>query len=388
MTNFDKEYLELVKKILKEGEEVGNRTGINTIKIPKHIFEFDLAKEFPILETKDVAWKSAIIEMLWIWQMGSNKIKDLHDRGVHIWDDWVVDEDGIYRIYEPEGHSEYDPNREVVVLDPLSTPLDDPLGVRHELKPKYDRNGHIMTAKSIKEGRTIRSAKYFGKSLAGTIGKAYGFYVNRYGMTKNTQYTLKNNPTNRKIVNNLWQMEFLRQAVLPSCVYGSSWDVTGGKLNLIVEQRSCDVPVGLPFNITQYAAFLLMMAQTTHLEPGKMLYVIKDAHIYINQLDGIEELLRREKFYDAMNKESSISLFLEKKKLEEYQSLLNEESPEYSKISSNIKIIDMILESNRPVLELDSSIDDFFKFDNSRELKHTKVKKYKNMGKIKFPVAQ
>lgn len=388
MTNFDKEYLELVKKILKEGTCVENRTGIDTIKIPSHVFEFDLSKEFPILETKDVAWRSAIIEMLWIWQMGSNKISDLHDRGVHIWDDWVVDDDGIYRIYEPKDSCDYDKDKEVVVYDPLSLPLDDVLGVRHEMRPKYDGQGHIMTAKSVREGRTIKAARYFGKSLAGTIGKAYGFYVKRYGMTANTQYVLRNNPTDRKIVNNLWQMEFLRQAVLPSCVYGSSWDVTNGRLNLVVEQRSCDVPVGLPFNVTQYAALLKMLAQTTNLEPGKMLYIIKDAHIYVNQLEGIEEQLRREKLYYELSRESAVSLFMEKKHLEEKLRFLNKNSSEYREIDANIKIIDMLLEYTKPCLELDPSIDDFFDFDNSKELKHVRVKNYKNMGKIKFPVAQ
>ena len=131
MTNFDKEYLELVKKILNEGVEVPNRTGINTIKVPSHSFEFDLSKEFPILETKQTFFKSAIIEMLWIWQMQSNDVRDLHERNVHIWDEWMVDADGIYRIYEPKipgKEYEYDPDREVVVLEPLSVGVDDPFG--------------------------------------------------------------------------------------------------------------------------------------------------------------------------------------------------------------------------------------------------------------------
>lgn len=388
MTNFDKEYLELVKRILKEGIEVENRTGINTIKIPKHIFEFDLSKEFPILQTKDVAWKSAIIEMFWIWQMASNKVTDLHERGVHIWDEWMIDKDGIYRIYEPDGKCDYDPNKEVVVLDPLSTPIDDVLGVRHKLKPKYDDKGNIMTAKSIIEGKTIKTAKYYGKDLAETIGKAYGWYVDRYGMMKNTQYQLKNNPYDRKIVNNLWQLEFFREAVLPSCVYGSSWDVTNGKLNLIVDQRSCDVPVGLPFNVTQYATLLKMLAQVTNLEPGRMLYIIKDAHIYVNQLEGIEELQRREQKYYELSKESSVNLYYEKKRLEQQLKLFSKESKEYKQIDSNIRIIDLILEPTIPELELDPSIDDIFNFDNSKELKHSRVKNYKHMGRIKFPVAQ
>lgn len=388
MTNFDKEYLELVKKILKEGVEVENRTGINTIKISKHIFEFDLAKEFPILQTKDTAWKSAIIEMLWIWQMQSNDVRDLHKRGVHIWDEWMVDEDGIYRIYEPEGTCEYDRDKEVVVLDPLSVGIDDPFAELGPLKPKLDENGKVMTARSIKEGRTIKAAKYYGKEYAHTIGTAYGFITNRYKHTQRVINTIKNNPNCRRMVKSLWQDEFLRTAVLPSCVWATEWNVTDGKVNLQVHQRSCDVPVGLPFNVTQYATFLKMIAQVTNLEPGKMLYTIQDAHLYVNQLEGIEEMLRREKRYQELSRDSSVNLLYEKKLLEEQLSLYDKKSSEYKKIDTDIRIIDIVLDRNRPELWLEESVDDFFNFDNSKELKNVKVKNYKHMGKIKFPVAQ
>ena len=100
MTKFDKQYLELCKRILTEGVEVENRTGINTLKIPSHTFTFNLEDEFPILESKQTAFKTAIIEMLWIWQMQSNDVRELTKRGVHIWDEWMVDEDGIYRTYD------------------------------------------------------------------------------------------------------------------------------------------------------------------------------------------------------------------------------------------------------------------------------------------------
>ena len=103
MTKFDKQYLELVKKILKEGTEVENRTGINTLKISGHYFEFDLQKEFPILQTKYVFWRGAITEMLWIWQMQSNDVRELQNRGIEIWNEWMIDEDGIYYACEKLG---------------------------------------------------------------------------------------------------------------------------------------------------------------------------------------------------------------------------------------------------------------------------------------------
>ena len=86
MTEFDKEYLKLLETILEKGQEVENRTGVNTIKIDKYAFQFDLAKEFPILMTKQLFSRLSITEMLWIWQMASNDVRKLQERNVHIWD--------------------------------------------------------------------------------------------------------------------------------------------------------------------------------------------------------------------------------------------------------------------------------------------------------------
>lgn len=394
MTKFDNEYIKLLNKILKEGVEVENRTGINTIKIPSYNFEFDLSEEFPILQSKQMFYRQAVVEMLWIWQMQSNDVRELHKRNVHIWDEWMIDEDGIYRIYEQGTVTEYDPDREVVVFDPLSLPIDDPYGHRSEIKPKYGDNGKVMMAKSLIPGKNIKSAKYYGKEFAYTIGTAYGFIANRYKKTQNLEYVLKNKIMDRRLVNNLYQDEFLRTAVLPPCVYCNEWDVTGNKLNLRVHQRSCDVPLGLPFNITQYAVFLMMMAQATGLEPGIMSYSIKDAHIYANQIDGIKEQIRRWNLYNTY--ETILGSMTENKLLER-QLYLNDileknkdnlTLEELEKIDSELRIIDMVFNPSTPELWLNPDVDSFFDFDNSKELKDVKVKKYKHMGKIKFPIAQ
>ena len=94
MSKWDREYIKLCKKILKEGVEVQNRTGINTIKIPGYSFEFDLDKEFPALTTKQLFFRQAILEMLWIYQVQSNDVRWLQERNVHIWDEWEIHEDG------------------------------------------------------------------------------------------------------------------------------------------------------------------------------------------------------------------------------------------------------------------------------------------------------
>ena len=388
MTEFDREYLELVRKILAEGIEVENRTGINTIKIPEYSFKFDLRREDPILTTKQFFARQAITEMLWIWQMGSNDVRELQKRNVHIWDEWMVDEDGIYRIYEPYTE-EFDPDREVEVIDPLSVPVSDPFGLTHKFKSKLDSNGNVMKAKSLKDGKNIKAAKWYGPEYAYTIGTAYGYITNRYNFAETLIESIKNYPTtDRRKVKSLWQDEFLRTAVLPSCVWSTEWNVTGNELSLMVHQRSCDVPLGLPFNVTQYACLLKMIAQVTDLVPTTISYSINDPHIYINEVDGMIEQLRREKRYDNLSKLSAGKLITLKKQLEKEILTVDKESIKYKIMDSDIRIIDMILEPVKPELWINPEIKDFFMFDNSKELKDVKVKKYKHMGKISMDVAQ
>ena len=300
MSKFDKEYLKLCKKILEEGKKQENRTGIDTIKIPSYHFHFDLEDEFPMLTTKQVFYKNAITEMLWIYQAQSNDVRWLKERNNHIWDEWEIGEDGIWRATQ--------------------------------MVP----NGDGKLEKTNIE-------KDFGKEWAHTIGTAYGWIVNRYKLIDKLLDKIENNPTDRRMIMSLWQDEFLDTAVLPSCVWSSEWDVTDDKLNLWVHQRSCDVPLGLPFNITQYAVLLSMIAHCTDLKPGTIDWSIKDAHIYENQVEGIKEQIKRG---------------------------------------------DTLEDLPAPELWLNPEVKDFYEFDNSRELKDIKIRNYKHHGKISFPIAQ
>lgn len=300
MSKWDREYIKLCKKILKEGVEVQNRTGINTIKIPGYSFEFDLDKEFPALTTKQLFFRQAILEMLWIYQVQSNDVRWLQERNVHIWDEWEIHEDGKWYANQ------------------LIT----------------DEDGNQVRKDIIKD---------FGVEWAHTIGTAYGWINNKFQNTQRLIHSLKNNPNDRRMLMSLWQDDYINTAVLPSCVWSSEWDVTDGKLNCWVHQRSCDVPLGLPFNVTQYATLLCLLAHCTGLKPGKMYWSIKDAHIYVNQVDGIKEQINR---FDTL-----------------------EDLP-------------------APKLWINPEVKDFFEFDNSKDCKDIKVVDYKHHGKIIFPLAQ
>lgn len=389
MTKFDKDYLELVKEILQKGEEVENRTGVNTVKLPSYSFKFNVGSEFPILETKKTYYKNALTEILWIWQVSSNDVRWLQERNNHIWDQWKIDDDGIYRIYEPDTKKEeYDKDKEVVVMDPFSASVDDPFGELTPLLPKDNEQGKVMTAKSLIPGKNIKAAKYYGKEYANTIGTAYGYITGRYNMAERLINSIKNHPTDRRKVFSLWQDEFLRGAVLPSCVWSTEWNVYKDTLNLQVHQRSCDIALGLPFNVTQYASLLKMIAQVTELEPGIVSYSINDPHIYVNHVDTIKEQVARGNRYNELMKYSTSNLMMLSNCYREKLKLLDKDSEEYKNINTELCIIDMILNPEKPELVLDPSIKNFFDFDNSKELKHIKVKNYKNMGPLKFPVVQ
>lgn len=290
MAKWDDIYCMLCERILKEGVRVPNRTGIDTIKVPFAHFTLDVGDEFPILTTKQLFIRQAVLEMLWIYQAQSNDVRWLQERNVHIWDEWELDDNGDW--------------------------------------------------KEMKTGKVL---KHFDPRMAHTIGTAYGYVVRKYHLIDQLIDSLKHTPEDRRRVLSLWQEAEMETAVLPSCVWSSEWDITDGKLNLLVHQRSCDVPLGLPFNVTQYATLLCMIAQVTGLKPGILDWSIKDAHIYVNQIEGIQEQLARW-----------------------------HENGSYP----------------APTLWLNPEIDNFYDFDSSSELKDLKLENYQHMGKIRFPITQ
>ena len=290
MASWDEVYCRICENILRNGQRVHNRTGVDTMKIPSAFFELNVGKEFPILTTKQLFIRQAVLEMLWIYQAQSNDVRWLQERNVHIWDLWEIDENGDW---------------------------------------KDEKTGKVL--------------KHFDPKYAHTIGTAYGYIVKKMGLMDRLLDSLKNHPEDRRRVISLWQDEYLDTAVLPSCVWSSEWDVTDGKLNAWVHQRSCDVPLGLPFNVTQYAVLMKLIAQVTGLEAGTLSWSIKDAHIYVNQVEGIQEQLAR--YY----KKGSLPA---------------------------------------PELWINPEIKDFYAFDNSKDLKDIQLVNYEHMGKIAFPLAQ
>ncbi len=201
----------------------------HTIKRFGIVNRYDLSKEFPILTLRRTYLKSAIDEILWIWQKKSNNIKDLHS---HIWDAWADENGSIGKAY---GYQ---------------------LGIKHQYKEgEFDQVDRVL-------------------------------------------YDLKNNPASRRIMTNIYVHSDLKDMNLYPCAYSMTFNVTGNKLNAILNQRSQDMLAANNWNVCQYSALLIMMAKASGLEAGELVHVIADAHIYYRHIPIIEEIISNEP-YDA-----------------------------------------------------------------------------------------
>lgn len=223
ISKYEQQYINIVKNILNNGYYDNNRTGTPTYKLPHQIITIDLQKEFPILKSKFVSFKTAVKEILWIMQ-GDNNVEHLKEQNCHVWDEWEQDD--------------------------------------------------------------------------GTIGTAYGWIVKNYNQINNLISSLKNNPQNRRMMINLWQWDYLKTGALDPCCFCSMWDVTDGKLNCMLVQRSGDMPLGVPFNTTQYAVLTHILAEICDLKVGLLTHCISNAHIYENQIEGIKQQLKN---YDKLS---------------------------------------------------------------------------------------
>lgn len=233
MSKADDLFIAMCKDIIAngydtKGEKVRPKwedgTSAYTIKRFGVVNRYDLSEEFPAITLRKTYVKSAIDELLWIWQKKSNNVHDLHS---HIWDAWADEDGSIGKAY---GYQ---------------------LGVKH----KY------------KEGMMDQVDRVI--------------------------YDLKNNPYSRRIMTNIYVHQDLSEMNLYPCAYSVTFNVTGNKLNAILNQRSQDVLAANNWNVVQYAVLVYMLAQVTGFEPGELVHVIADAHIYDRHIPIVEELISR-----------------------------------------------------------------------------------------------
>lgn len=245
-----REYLEIVNKVLREGEQKEDRTNTGTLSLFGLQQRYDVSKGFPLVTTKKVHLKSIIHELLWFIS-GDTNIKYLVDNDVRIWNEWAYEDFKLSIFYKGETLEEF---VQMIRED------NDFADIYGDLGPIY--------------GRQWRN--FFGKDQLEWV-------INE----------IKTNPDSRRLIISAWNPAQIDLMALPPCHTFIQFYVKDGKLSLQLYQRSADIFLGVPFNIASYSLFLMMVAQVTGLEPHEFIHTMGDAHIYSNHLEQVREQLSR-----------------------------------------------------------------------------------------------
>ena len=234
MSYADRVYMQTCREILSRGvSDEGlpvrphweDGTPAHSIKLFGVVNRYDLQREFPLMTLRRTYWKSAIDELLWIWQKKSNDVRLL---GSHIWDSWA------------------------------------------------DENGTI------------------GKAYGYQLGQKHRYPEGEFDQVDRVLYDLKHNPQSRRILTSMYNFADLSEMALYPCAYSMTFNVSGSRLNAILNQRSQDMLTANNWNVVQYAALVYMFAQVSGLVPGELVHVIADCHIYDRHIPMVEKMLKLE----------------------------------------------------------------------------------------------
>src|SRR3989344_1206612 len=240
------QYLDALKNVLENGTDRKDRTGIGTRAVFGMQMRFNMEDGFPAVTTKKIAWKSVVSELL-----------------------WFVEGSGDERRLAGILHGTRDSSKQTIWTANAEADY---------WKPK---------------------AKF-----PGDLGRVYGVQWRRWktpdgkeiDQIANAINLIKTDPTSRRIIVNAWNAGELDKMALPPCHVFFQFFVADGKLSLQMYQRSCDMFLGVPFNIASYSLLLHMVAQATGLKAGEFVHTLGDAHIYNNHFDQVKEQLSRKPF--------------------------------------------------------------------------------------------
>jgi len=311
MNALDKQYQTLLQTILDFGVEKKDRTGTGTKSIFGYTIRHNMKDGFPLLTTKKMAWKTMVTELLW-FLTGDTNIKYLVDNNCHIWDG------DAYKRYVDSDEVRWPKSKEDFI-ECIKT--DDAFARKWgELGPVYGkqwRKWHtgwdVVEDKSKEAG--VRRIEYGIDQIANLIND------------------LKTNPDSRRMMVNCWNVGELNKMVLPPCHYGfqvytrelsleeryelmkklDNWvsvhykepktmeymdkhNIPTRAISLMWNQRSCDVLLGIPFNIASYGLLLLMIADEVNMVPGELIGNLGDTHLYLNHIEQAKEQIGREPY--------------------------------------------------------------------------------------------
>ena len=304
MNNLDKEYQMLLEYILGNGVEKKDRTGTGTKSIFGWQIRHNMSEGFPLLTTKKMAWKTMVTELLWFLR-GDTNIKYLVDNNCHIWDG------DAYKNYFHKTPSIATGLTQEEFINKIKT--DD------EFAKKWGSLGPVY-------GKQWRAWTQNNEAPWG------GLAINQIDQIANLINDLKTNPDSRRLMVSAWNVGELDQMVLPPCHYGfqvytrelsvkerlsyfeeffdctsnsenmneheihielSKSNIPTRAISLMFNMRSNDVPLGLPFNLASYGLLLEIIAKHVNMVTDELIVNIGDAHIYLNQIEGVKEQLTR-----------------------------------------------------------------------------------------------
>jgi len=261
-------YLEIVEKVLGDGQRKPNRTGVDTIALPGAMFEHDMAAGFPLLTTKPVPLRLVASELEFFIRGLTDK-DWLRERNNHIWDEWCSPD------VVPYGHDDETRRRMMEERD---------------LGPIYGYQWRNF------------GAPYQAHDAAPGPGGV--------DQLKRLVQTLADDPGDRRMIVSAWNPTQMAQMALPPCHYSFQVVVIGQRLSLIWNQRSVDVALGLPFNIASYGLLLHLLAREAGFSESKLIGFLGDTHVYENHVGGLQKQLAREPYpLPALVTEDFTSIF-------------------------------------------------------------------------------
>lgn len=250
------QYETLLKHVLDNGFQKGDRTGVGTISTFGNQMRFNLQEGFPLITTKKIYLKAIIHELLWFLK-GDKNIQYLCKNDVHIWDDWPYD--------------------------------------------KYKKSSEFKNETINEFAKRIAEDDEFAKQW-GDLGPVYGYQWRSWpapdgrfiDQISQVIETLKKNPDSRRIIVSAWNVADIEKMALPACHVLFQFYVADGKLSCMMYQRSADTFLGVPFNIASFSLLTMMIAQVCGYEAYEFIHCLADTHIYLNHLEQVKLQLTRE----------------------------------------------------------------------------------------------
>ena len=253
MNRLDEQYRAMLAEVLYNGTSKDDRTGTGTISKFGMQIRHRMSDGFPVLTTKRLAFKTMVTELKWFLK-GDTNIKYLVDNNCNVWNG------DAYKNFQNK------------------------LGDK-----TVCQNGFIEHIKSSDEFAT----KW------GELGPIYGKQWRDWGgkdQIKELIKNIKDNPDSRRLIVSAWNVSELDKVVLPPCHYGFQCYVANGKLSLMWNQRSADLFLGVPFNISSYGLLLMLLCEETGYEPGELIGNFGDTHLYSNHTEQAKEQISRNGF--------------------------------------------------------------------------------------------